>query len=46
MIHYNKHNNAYCSAVNAQTFETIEHNTVSMNKHTLMHKQSTYLFLF
>ena len=28
MIHYNKDNNAYCSAVNAQNVETREHNTV------------------
>ena len=25
MIHYNNGNNAYCSAVNAQNFETREH---------------------
>ena len=28
MIHYNNDNNAYCSVVNAQIFETREHNTV------------------
>ena len=28
MIHYNNDNNAYCSTVNDQTFETREHNTV------------------
>ena len=28
MIRYNSNNNAYCRAVNAQTFETIEHNPV------------------
>ena len=28
MIHYNNDNNAYCSEVNAHTFETREHNTV------------------
>ena len=28
MIHYNNDNNAYYWAVNAQNFETIEHNTV------------------
>ena len=27
MIHYNNDNNAYCWAVNAKKFETIEHNT-------------------
>ena len=26
MIHYDNDNNAYCSAVNAQNFETREHN--------------------
>ena len=31
MIHYNKDNNAYCSAVNAQTFETKEYNTVQIS---------------
>ena len=28
MIHYNRNNNAYCRAVNAETFQTIEHNPV------------------
>ena len=28
IIHYNNGSNAYCSAVNAQNFETREHNTV------------------
>ena len=28
MIHYNSNNNAYCRAVNAGTFQTIEHNPV------------------
>ena len=28
MIHYNNDNNAYCRAVSAQKFETVEHNTV------------------
>ena len=28
MIHYNRNNNAYCRAVNAETFKTIEHNPV------------------
>ena len=27
MIHYNNDNNAYCSAVDAQNFETREHDT-------------------
>ena len=28
MIYYNSNNNAYCRAVNAETFQTIEHNPV------------------
>ena len=28
MIHYNSNNNAYCRAVNAETFATMEHNPV------------------
>ena len=28
MIHYNNNNNAYCRAVNAETFQTIGHNPV------------------
>ena len=28
MIHYNSNNNAYCRAVNAETFQTIQHNPV------------------
>ena len=28
MIHYNRNTNAYCRAVNAETFKTIEHNPV------------------
>ena len=28
MIHYNSNNNAYCRAVNAETFQIIEHNPV------------------
>ena len=31
MIHYNNDNNAYCSAVNAQKFETREHKTISIS---------------
>ena len=31
MILYNNDNNAYCSAVNAQNFETREHNTVEIS---------------
>ena len=28
MIHYDRNNNAYCRAVNAETIQTIEHNPV------------------
>ena len=28
MIHYNRNNNAYCRAVNAEMFQTVEHNPV------------------
>ena len=28
MIHHNRNNNAYCRVVNAETFQTIEHNPV------------------
>ena len=31
MIHYNSNNNAYCGAVNAETFQTIEHNPVRIS---------------
>ena len=31
MIHYNSNNNAYCRAVNAETFQTIEHNPVCIS---------------
>ena len=31
MIHYNNNNNAYCSAVNDQNFETRKHNTVPIS---------------
>ena len=45
MIHYNTDNNAYCSAVNAQKFETREHK-YSINKYILKHKKATFLFTF
>ena len=38
MIHYNKNNNAYCSAVNDQNFETREHNTVQIS--TFLHTRN------
>ena len=44
MIHYNNDSNAYCSAVNAQNFETREHN--SINKYILTHKKPIFLFTF
>ena len=43
MMHYNNDNNAYCSAVNAQTFETRENNTVKIS--TFLHTRNL-LFLF
>ena len=38
MILYNNDNNAYCSAVNTQNFETREHK-YSINKYILIHKK-------
>ena len=43
MIHYNSDNNAYCSAVNAQNFETREHtNTVQIS--TFLHTRNLYSY--
>ena len=42
MIHYNNGNNAYCSAVNAQNFETREHNTVQIG--TFLHTRNLYSY--
>ena len=42
MIHYNSNNNAYCRAVNAQTFETIDHNPVRIS--TLLFTRNPYSF--
>ena len=42
MIHYNNHNNAYCRAVNAQKFETIEHNTAYIS--TLLYTGNPYSY--
>ena len=39
MIHYNNHNDAYCWAVSAETFEKIEHNTVQMSTLVVIHKK-------
>ena len=44
MILYNNDNNAYCSAVNAQKFETGEHNTVYKLVHS--YTQETYNFIY
>ena len=43
MIHYNNDNNAYCSAVNAQNFETTEHNTVQIG--IFLHTRNLYSYL-
>ena len=40
MIHYNSNNNAYCRAVNAETFQTIEHNPVWIS--ILLHTRNPY----
>ena len=45
MIHYNNDNNAYCSAVSAQNFETTEIK-YSINKYIVRHKKSIFLFTF
>ena len=45
MIHYNNDNNGYCSAVNAQNFQTREHK-YSMNKYILINKKPIFLFTF
>ena len=45
MIYYNNDNNAYCSAINAQNFQTREHK-YSMNKYILIHKKPIFLFTF
>ena len=44
MIHYNNHNNAYCWAVNAQTFETIDQNTVYTSTLLCTRKPYTYSY--
>ena len=45
MIHYNNDNNAYCSAVNAQTFETRELKYIT-HKYILIHKKPIFLLTF
>ena len=42
MIHYNSNNNAYCRAVNAETFQTIEHNPVWIS--ILLYTRNTYSY--
>ena len=42
MIHYKNDNNACCSAVNAQNFETREHNTVQIS--TFLHTRNLYSY--
>ena len=42
MIYYNTDNNTYCSAVNAQKFETREHNTVQIS--TFLHTRILYSY--
>ena len=42
MIHYNNDNNAYCSAVNAQSFEKTEHNTVEIS--TFLYTRKLYFY--
>ena len=43
MINYKNYNNAYCSAVNAQNFETREQK-YSINKYILF-SQETYILI-
>ena len=42
MIHYNSNNNAYCRAVNDETFQTIEHNPVWIS--ILLHTRNQYSY--
>ena len=42
MIHYNSDSNAYCWAVNAQTLETIKHNTAWIS--TLVYTRNLYSY--
>ena len=42
MMHYNNDNNAYCSAVNAQNFETREPNTVKIS--TFLYIRNLYFY--
>ena len=42
MTHYNNDNNEYCWAVNAKTFETMQHNTVSIS--ALLYTRNPYSY--
>ena len=42
MIHYNNDNHAYCWAVSAQTFQTIEHNTAKIS--ALLYTRNLYSY--
>ena len=42
MIHYNSNNNAYCRAVNVETFQTIEHNPVWIS--ILLYTRNPYCY--
>ena len=42
MIHYNRNNNAYCRAVNAETFQTKEHNPVRIS--ILLYTRNPYSY--
>ena len=44
MIHHNNHKNIYCRAVNGQTFETIEHDTVLIS--TLLCTRNLYTYYY
>ena len=42
MIHYNSNNNAYCRAVNTETFQTIQHNPVLIS--ILLYTRNPYSY--
>ena len=44
MLYYNSDNNACCSAVNAQNFETRQHNTVKIS--TFLYKRNLYSYFY
>ena len=44
MIHYNSNNNAYCRAVNAETFQTIKHNPVWIS--ILLYRRNPYSYSY